>query len=214
MTTNFDIERARRETRGCGERIHFNNAGAGLMPKPVVDAVQNHVTLESEIGGYEAYAATRDKYQQTYTALGRLLNCDVSEIALIENATRAWDQVFYGLPFQAGDRVLTSHASYASNYLAMLQLKQRLGIEIVVIPNDTDGQISLDDLEKSIDGRVRLIALTHIPTNGGLVNPAAEVGAIARHHGIPFLLDACQSAGQIPLDVQQKKYYNQIGKMV
>jgi selenocysteine lyase/cysteine desulfurase len=119
----------------------------------------------------------------------------------MENATRAWDMAFYGLPLAPDDRILTTTASYASNYIAFLHRARRTGAQVHVVPTDDAGQIDLEALRSALDERVKLIALTHVPTNGGLVNPAAEVGQIANDAGIPYLLDACQSAGQLPLDV-------------
>ena len=199
----IDLARARDETPGCRNVLHFNNAGAGLMPAPVIEALKGHLDLEAELGGYEAHLSSDSLYRSTYVSLARLLNCDGSEIALCENATRAWDMAFYGLRFETGDRILTAFATYASNYLAMLQVARKTGAVIDVVPNDEYGQVSLAELRNRLDKGVKLIALTHVPTNGGLVNPAEEVGAIAREAGVPYLLDACQSAGQLPLDVEK-----------
>ncbi len=199
----FDIARARTETPGCQNVLHFNNAGSALPPSPVLDAVLGHLNREAEIGGYEAAEEAVEKVEQTYSAVATMLGCDRGEIALVENATRAWDMAFYSLRFGPGDRILTGQAEYASNVIAFLQVAQRTGAKVEVVPDDEHGQISLEALRSCIDQRVKLIALTHVPTNGGLVNPASAVGAVAREAGVPFLLDACQSAGQMPLQVEE-----------
>ena len=199
----IDIDRVRSETLGCSRVIHFNNAGASLMPDPVFNAVQDHLQLERCIGGYEAQEENQDKYNRFYTAFSELFNCQPDEIAYVENATRAWDMAFYSVPFEPGDRILTGQSEYVSNYLAMLQIVERKGVIVDIVPDDDCGQIDLVELEAMIDDRVRLIALTHVPTQGGLVNPAIEVGRVARKHNVFYLLDACQSAGQIPIDVQK-----------
>ena len=198
----IDLQRARQDTPGCKNVLHFNNAGAALMPTPVLEATVAHLQLEAQIGGYEAAEQAHEAVEHTYNAIATLINCSRDEIAVIENATRAWDQAFYSLPFQPGDRILTAMNEYASNYIAFLQVAKRTGAVIEVIPNDTHGQISLEALRNALDERVKLIAITHVPTNGGLVNPVAEVGKIAREHGILYLVDACQSVGQMPMDVQ------------
>src|SRR5215472_1951613 len=198
----FDLARAREETHGCRYVTHFNNAGASLMPQPVLDAVIAHLWLEAEMGGYEAEEQSHERIESVYDAVARLLHCHRDEVALIENATRAWDMAFYALPFKAGDRILTTQVEYASNYIAFLQCARKTGAIIDVIPNDDSGCISLEALQNALDEHVKLIAITHVPTNSGLVNPAADVGKIARAAGIPYLLDACQSVGQMPIDVE------------
>jgi selenocysteine lyase/cysteine desulfurase len=198
----IDLRRARRETPGCRTVLHFDNAGASLMPQPVLDATIAHLRLEAEIGGYAAAARSRPEIERVYDAAAALVNCRRDEIAVVENATRAWDMAFYALPLGPGDRIFTARAEYASNYIAYLQVAAKTGAVIEPIANDADGQISVDALRAAIDDRVKLISITHVPTNGGLVNPAAEVGRVARDAGIPFLLDACQSVGQMPVDVE------------
>ena len=200
-THAIDIDKARRETPGCAHVVHLNNAGAALTPQPVLDAYFDHLNLEARIGGYEAAREAHDAAEHTYDAVARLLGCRHDEVALIENATRAWDMAFYAFAFQPGDRILTAKAAYASNYIAFLHVARRTGAAIEVIENDEHGQVSVERLRDALDERVKLLALTHVPTNGGLVNPAAAVGRVAQEAGIPFLLDACQSTGQMPLDV-------------
>lgn len=198
----FDLQRARQETPGCTHTLHFNNAGSALPPQCVLDATIAHLQREARIGGYEAADEAQEAIQHTYDALARLLNCTSVEIALVESATHAWDQAFNAITFRPGDSILTAVAEYGSNYIAYLQKARSAGVRIEVIPNDEHGQVSIAALRQMLDERVKLISITHIPTNGGLVNPAAEIGKVAREHGILYLLDACQSVGQMPIDVE------------
>lgn len=198
----MDIARARAETPGCEEVLHFNNAGAALMPQAVIDAQIGHLQLEARIGGYEAAEVASERVAACYDSVARLLNCHRDEVALVENATVGWCLAFYAVDLQPGDRVLTTEAEYSSNYINYLKIARDKGVTIDVVPSDGSGQLDVDALERMIDDKVKLIAITHVPTNGGLVNPAVEVGRVARAHGILYLLDACQSPGQIALDVE------------
>ncbi|MHA2251378.1 MAG: aminotransferase class V-fold PLP-dependent enzyme [Candidatus Kariarchaeaceae archaeon] len=202
-TEEFDIQKARLDTPACKEIIHFNNAGASLMPEPVLNTVKDHLQLEARIGGYEAADEEKERINSVYDSLAHLINAQREEIAIIENATRAWDMAFYSIPFKPGDRILTVQAEYVSNYLAFLQVSKRFGVKIDVVPNDEHGQVSVDALENMIDERVKLINITHVPTNGGLINPVEEIGKIARSEDILYLVDACQSVGQMPIDVHK-----------
>jgi selenocysteine lyase/cysteine desulfurase len=198
----WDIDQLRADTAGCEQTIFFNNAGASLQPRPVVARVVEHLRLEEHVGGYEAADMVADELAGVYTSLAKLLNCGPEEIALQESATRAWDAAFYSFQFAPGDRIVTAASEYASNYIAFLQVVERTGAEICVVESDASGEVDLEAMRKLMDERVKLIALTHMPTNGGLVQPGAEVGRLARQANIPFLLDACQSAGQAVLDVE------------
>ncbi len=199
----FDVAKYRSETPGVAHRVHLNNAGAGLMPQPVLDAVVGHLHREAEIGGYEAAGEAAPRIEGVYDSVARLLGAARDEIALAENATVAWQLAFYAMAFQPGDRILTARAEYAANYVAFLQVARRTGAVIEVVPDDGDGMLDPEALERMIDGRVRLIAITWVPTNGGLRNPAAAVGEIARRHGVTYLLDACQAVGQMPTRVDE-----------
>jgi selenocysteine lyase/cysteine desulfurase len=199
----IDLERVRADTPGVAHVAHLNNAGSSLPPRQVHDAVVDHLVRESEIGGYEAAREREDRWEHAYDALARLLNAARDEIAVIENATRAWDMAFYAFRFGPGDRILTGRAEYASNWIALRQVADRTGARIDVVPDDEQGQIDVTALESMLDADVKLVSLVHVPTQSGLVNPAAEVGRVTRAAGVPLLLDACQSIGQLPVHVRE-----------
>jgi selenocysteine lyase/cysteine desulfurase len=199
----LDIDALRAQTPGCAGRIHLNNAGAALLAQPTIDAMTRHLRLETEIGGYEAADAVQDEVAATYAALAALVGGRSEEIALFDNATHAWNAAFYSVPLRPGDQILTGRAEYGSNVLAYWQAAQRTGAEVIVVPNDATGQLDVAALARLAGQRTRLIGVSHVPTSGGLVQPAAEVGRIARACGALFLLDATQSAGQFPLDVAE-----------
>ncbi|UPK31778.1 aminotransferase class V-fold PLP-dependent enzyme [Bradyrhizobium sp. 186] len=198
----IDIDRIRANTPATSRLAYLHNAGAALMPAPVVAAMKRHIDLESQIGGYAAADHESRRLESVYGSVARLLNAAPDEIALTENATVAWQMAFYALRFAEGDRILTAEAEYAANYVAFLQVAKRTGAIIDVVPSDASGELDIHALERMIDERVKLIAITWVPTNGGLVNPAAAVGKIARARGIPYLLDACQAVGQMAVDVE------------
>ncbi len=175
------------------------------MPAPVIEAVRNHLELELMRGGYEAEEESKQKLDATYSSIARMLDCQPNEIALTESATAAWSAAFYGIAqtFKKGDKILTVRSEYVSNMIAYLQVAARTGVEILIVPDDEQGQIDIKALENMIDINVKLISVTHVPTHNGLVNPINQIGSIANDYRIPYLVDACQSVGQMPLDVDQ-----------
>ncbi|MBX3583325.1 MAG: aminotransferase class V-fold PLP-dependent enzyme [Rhizobiaceae bacterium] len=203
-TENLDIARLRADTPGCaGKLTHLNNAGASLKPRPVLDAVARHLALEEEVGGYEAAAAAAGSVSGFYDSVAKLINADPSEIAYVDSATRGWHIALMSLDLKPGDEILTSRAEYNAHMISFRHAEDRLATKTILVPDTADGSIDCEALERLVTRRTRLISLSHVPTNDAIVQPAAEVGRIAAAHGIAYLLDACQSAGQMPIDVSE-----------
>jgi cysteine desulfurase / selenocysteine lyase len=196
-----NIEALRRDTPATISRVHLNNAGTSLSPLPVVQTVKDYLDLEQQIGGYEAELLKAVELDAVYDSLAALIGARRHQIALTQNATRSWDMVFYALALEPGDKILTCRSEYASNYISFLQRQKVTGVEIVVLDDDEYGAVCPDSLKANLDDRVKLVAINHIPTNGGLVQPAEEFGNILQDHPAFYLLDACQSIGQLPIDV-------------
>ncbi len=198
----MDVERLRAETPGCREGIHLNSAGAGLMPAPVLRAIQEHLELEARIGGYEAEASMADALLAAYQAVATLLATRLRNVAFTENATVSFAQALSSIPFERGDVLLTTRNDYASNQIQFLSLQQRLGLRVLRAPDSPAGGVDVAAMESLVkEHRPRLVCVTHIPTNSGLVQDVAAVGRVCREHEALYLVDACQSVGQVPIDV-------------
>ncbi len=192
----------RNDTPGCERRVHFNNAGAGLMPRLVIDAIKDHIDLESDIGGYEAGDARAAAIEDSYRAVAELVGTRPANIAFVENATVAYAQALSAIPFEFGDVLVTTTNDYISNQIMFLSMARRFGIEIVRAPDTEAGEVDLDGLRATIDRYgPRLVAVTHVPTNSGLVQPVEQIGAVCREFETLYLVDACQSLGQCTIDV-------------
>lgn len=197
----IDVDAVRSLTPGCAVVNHLNSAGSSLPPTVVVDRVVDYLRREALIGGYEIADECQAELDSVYTAASVLFGGRAENWAFVESATRAWNAAFSALRFDAGDRILTSRAEYPSNMGGLVRANELHGVEVVVVPDDEDGQVDVAALESLLDERTRLVSLTHVPTQGGLVNPVAAVGRLLRDTPILYQVDACQSVGQLPVDV-------------
>lgn len=199
------VRRWRADTPASAFRAHLNNAGAALPPAPVLDAMIGHLRREAEIGGYEAAEEAADRVQAVYGDLGRLLGCapaKVSNVAIVENATVAVSLALSSFDFEPGDVLVTTRNDYTSNHIMYLALAQRRGVEVRCAAERPEGGADPGSVrELASDPRCRLVSLTWVPTNSGLVQAAEEVGGICEELGVPYLVDACQAVGQMPVDV-------------
>jgi cysteine desulfurase/selenocysteine lyase len=201
--STFEIQQLRAETKGTAQTIHFNNAGSSLPPDVVVDTVINYLKEEAIEGGYETEYKYREQLDNTYALIAQLINAHKDEIAIVENASTAWGIAFNGIDFKPGDEIITCEMEYVTNLLGFVNAQQTLGVSLKIIPNDEQGNFSLDAFEAAISPRTKLIAITQISSSAGGMIPVVEIGKIANRHKILYLLDACQSIGQVPVDVEE-----------
>ena len=204
MITYNKLARYRSETPGSKNRLHLNNAGAALMPESVSEIMIRHLQLESEIGGYEAFAEIAGRVSGFYEAVGSLINAKPTEIAFLTSATDAYVRALSSIPFRTGDTILTTRDDYVSNQIAFLQLSKRYGVRIIRAQNNRHGEVDLQSVRELMARyRPRLVAVTHVPMSSGLVQPVAAIGRLCREADSIYLVDGCQSAGQLAVDVQQ-----------
>ena len=199
----INLAQVRADTPACERLIHFNNAGCALSPSPVAAAVIEHLELAQEIGGYEAAQQAEGAINNFYTQLGLLLHCTETEVAFMESATRAWQFALLSIELKAGEQVITADNEYASNYLSLLHLAQHRDIEVITVESGADGLINPQHIKDNITNKTRAIAITHVASQRGDIQTLTEIGEIARAHGLTYLVDACQSIGQVDVNLQQ-----------
>src|SRR6267154_3339173 len=200
------LQQWRDDTPGCANHIHLNNAGAGLMPRPVLDAIVEHLNREADVGGYESADDAEVAVAEAYAQVSKILNAQPRNVAIVENSTVAFFQALSAFDFKPGDVVVTTRNDYISNQLAYLSLARRHGLQVRRAEDLASGGADPQSVEELLrDPHVRLLAVTWVPTNSGLMQPVETLGNIAEASGVPYLVDACQAVGQIPIDVFRLK---------
>src|ERR1700687_3187062 len=200
------VQQWREDTPGCAKQIHFNNAGSGLMPRAVLEAITAHLNREANFGGYESADDAEAAVAEAYANVAKVLGAQPRNIAVVENSTVAFFQALSAFDFKAGDVIVTTRNDYISNQLAYLSLARRHGVELRRAADLATGGAAPQSVQDLLrDPRVRLLAVTWVPTNSGLIQPVEALGEIAEASGVPYLVDACQAIGQIPIDVSKLK---------
>ncbi len=200
----MNIDLLRKQTPGCNEKIHFNNAGASLMSQPVMDALLQHIQLEAITGGYEAADLQAKEIAGFYESTAQLLNGKAANIAFTSSATSSFARALSCIPFHEGDSILLANEDYISNQIAFLSLQKRFKLKIIRAASLQSGGVDVDDMKRLMEvHHPRLVSLTHVPSNTGLIQPVEAVGELCEEQDIYYLVDGCQSVGQIPVDVQK-----------
>lgn len=192
----------RADTPGCLGRRHLNNAGAALMPRSVHQAMVDHLALEVGIGGYEAADAKSDDIERARASVARLVGAEARHVAFASSATAAFVQAVSSLDLGPSDVVLTTRADYTSYQIQFLSLAQRRGVRVLHAEDFPRGGVDPQSVREVLRReRVRLVHVSWIPTHSGIVQDAHGVGAVCHEAGVPYVVDACQAVGQLPIDV-------------
>lgn len=200
--SSLELEKMREMTPGAEKRLHLDNCGASLMPEPVINAIRSHLDEEVRMGGYVAQEQQSSAIERVYNSLSRLVGGSEQDFAITGSAVDAWTKAFYSVPMVAGDNIITAYNEYCSNYVAYLHRAQQRGIEVRVAYPGSDGQLDLAQLESLVDDRTKLISVTHVPSSSGQILPVEEIGKIAKTKDKLYLVDICQSVGQLPVNVE------------
>lgn len=185
--------------------VCLNSGGVAPTPQATLDLQQSWYDREAVMTTtnpdlreiyYEELAGLRGE-------IAALLNADPGEIALIRAVSEAVSFVAAALELKRGDRVILTAAEHPSGYLAWLTLRDRLGLELVAIEADGDDDAFLRDVEAAMTPNTRAFCLSHVTTERGIVLPVDRVSALARERGVVTVVDAAQSFGARPTDMQQ-----------
>lgn len=201
----MNTEKIRQDIRGLSDgKIFLNNAGSSLMPSIVLDAMKEYLKLEEQIGGYEAANRNAEALEQFYDETARLINAKPSNIAFATSATEAYAKALSSIMFEEDDVIITTADDYISNQITFISLQKKLKVNIIRTKNLSDNELDIEDLENLIKKyNPKLIAVTHIPTNSGLIQNVEGVGRLCKQYNVLYLVDACQSVGQLAVDVEK-----------
>ncbi|WP_300690679.1 aminotransferase class V-fold PLP-dependent enzyme [Chryseobacterium sp.] len=200
----MDLNAIRKDTPGCSDKIFLNSAGSSLMSKIVVDTVVNYLYEEQQFGGYETINRNSALINEFYKEAAKLINTQPDNIAFVASSTDGYAKALSSISFKKGDCIITTNDDYVSNQIAFISLQKRYHIDIVRVANLPDHELDLEDFERLIKKhQPKLVAVTHIPTNSGLIQNVEGVGKLCKQYDVLYLVDACQSVGQCVVDIEK-----------
>lgn len=201
----MDIQAIRAATPLTATTVYFDTAAASLPPDCVLDEARRYLLDTGHIGIYlpsfrkETYA----RVEAVRAQLAAFLGAQTQEIAFTKNATEAISLVARGIDWQAGDEILVADTEMLSNLLPWHRLQQTHGVKVVMVPADATGMLSPETFAAALTPRTRLLTFSHVPNSTGAVQPAVQICKVARDHGVLSLVNASQSVGMLPSDVEQ-----------
>jgi cysteine desulfurase/selenocysteine lyase len=199
----YDVYRVREDFPVLREVTYLDSAATSQKPLPVVAAVDEYFTKycgSYSRGAHRLSRLTTEKYEDARTAVAGFLGVPPRNTVFTRNTTEGVNMVAYGLEWRKGDHVVTTVVEHHSNLLPWLRLKEK-GVSVSVVDSDQYGIVPPEAIEQAITDRTRIIAITHVSNFFGSVQDLRAVAGIARKHGVMLLIDAAQSAGEMPLDL-------------
>ena len=202
----MNIKQIRKDIPYYKNKIFLNSAGSSIMPKSVVQRIDYYLREEERFGGYKVVELNEGEISDFYSKTAKLINCKPHNIAFANSATDAYSKALSSIDFKKDDSIITTDDDYVSNHIQFISLKRRFGIKIIRIKTLENGGINITDFEELVKKHnPKLVSVTHIPTNSGLIQNIESIGEICHRHQILFLIDACQSIGQLSIDVKKIK---------
>lgn len=185
-----------------GPQLYFNHGGCSFTTASTLDAVVQQLTLEQEMGNAVADLMTSADRSNVYKLAARTVGANDDDIALTDSHTTGWIKALQTIKLNAGDLILTTRSEWGGNLRALQQLAQRYDGSVVIMPTVSDGSVCLKSLAAMMGKKVKLISVSWIGSNGGHIEPVAEIGEVAKAHGATYFVDASQAVGQMQVDVQ------------
>jgi cysteine desulfurase / selenocysteine lyase len=189
--------------------VFLDSGASAQKPAAVIDGVAEYYRSDYanvHRGVYRLSARSTELYEGAREAVRRFLNAaDASEVVFVRNATEGINLVAQSwgtTVLEEGDEVLVTVMEHHANIVPWQLLRQRIGIRLVVAPIDATGGLDMAAFERLLTPRTRLVAVTHVSNVTGCVVPAESVVRLAHARGVPVLLDGCQAAPRLPVDVQ------------
>jgi cysteine desulfurase/selenocysteine lyase len=181
---------------------YLNNAGASLMSRLTMDSVVKHLSLECEVGAYRAATMREAEIDSFYELSAKLIGApSASCIAFMDSASRAWNMALYAVPLCNGDEIVTLSSEFGTNLVSIFHYASKVGANVTVLECDRSGDFDMSELRAALERGARLVAISHVSAHGSIVNPVQEIGALVAKYRAIYLVDGCQAAGQMNIDV-------------
>ncbi len=214
-SVGFDLHAVRQDFPILQEKVHgrpliwFDNAATTHKPKAVIDRLTyyyEHENSNVHRAAHELAARSTDAYEKSREQVRRFVNASsTNEIVFVRGTTEAINLVaksWGSQNVQAGDEIVLTHLEHHANIVPWQQLCAEKGARLRIVPVDDHGQVRLDEYQKLLNDRTKIVAFTHVSNALGTVTPAAEMIALAHRYGAKVLLDGAQSVSHMAIDVQ------------